>query len=291
MLNGRFPLFYLLLGTVLVFVSWRMIIYAFEYMASEVGRKASRYSDGSVFSYSAIYTGATFANFIFLSVKFNSGTFWALLMVTFFNIIIVNGGLMIDIDYLFVDYFAVSERWPRFYHLKVLYYELFREIPTKMAVKIALCGSTPSPEVQLALIRSRAKFLQLNWVHNDIKMSSEFQALACAGTAVAMEIVYAHYNIGADSITANTSDRLGILYIYCVQILFVFIAQAIARRRLRHKVRFSFFLPRTLFNNLRSYLNCATILLFRFLALKEKFPARSKRWKLPPRPWLDGGQH
>lgn len=223
-----------------VYVSWRMIIYAFEYMAGEVGRKASRYSDGSVFSYSAIYTGATFANFIFLSVKWNSGTFWALLMITALNIIIVNGGLMIDMDYWFVDYFAVSEHWPRLYHLKVLYYEMCREMPKKLACKIAKCGSNPGPEVQLALIRSRAKFLQLNWVHNDIKMSSEFQALACACTAVGMEMVYSYYNVGADSITANSLDRRDILYILCVQVLFVFFAQAVARRRLRHKVPFPY---------------------------------------------------
>jgi hypothetical protein len=223
-------------GTVFVYFAWRMVIYALEYMASEVGRKASRYSDGSVFAFSAIYTGATYANFIFLSVQFNSPTFWALLLVTFVNIIVVQGGLMVDLDYLFMYYVGVSQYWHRLYTLKVWYFEFFRNMKHDMAVKVANCGGNPSPELQLALIRGRATVLQLNWVHNDIKMSSEFQALACAGTAVAMEIALTYLPVGSDSITAKLSDRRGVLYIYCVNILFSFVAQYIARRRLRQKV-------------------------------------------------------
>lgn len=224
-------------GTVFVYVSWRVIIYAFEYMSSEVGRKASRYSDGSVFSFAAIYTGATFANFIFLSVEFNSGTFWALAFITAANIIIVQGGLMIDIDYFFMDYIAVWHNWPIVYTLKMLYFEKIRVIPHAMSEKIVNCGENLTPEIKLALIRSRAKVLQLNWVHNDIKMASEFQALACAATAVAFEMVYSYYGVGSDSITADLQDRPGALYIYCVNIIFSFVAQFIARRRLRHKVK------------------------------------------------------
>lgn len=212
-------------------------------MASEVGHKASRYSDGSVFSFAAIYTGATFANFIFLSVTFGSGTFWALLFVTAANIIVVQGGIMIDVDYFFMDYVAVIQNWPLMYTLKMLYFEKIRVIPHAMAKKIVNCGENLTPEIKLALIRSRAKVLQLNWVHNDIKMASEFQALACAGTAVAFEIVYSYYGIGSDSITANLDDRMGALYIYCVNILFSFFAQFIARRRLRQKVRKQMMLP------------------------------------------------
>lgn len=223
-------------GTVFVFFAWRMVIYALEYMASEVGRKASRYSDGSVFSFSAIYTGATYANFIFLSVQFNSPTFWALLLVTFANIIVVQGGIMVDLDYLFMDYIGASQNWQSLHTLKVMYFEYFRNMTHDMAVKVANCGDHPGPEIQLALIRGRATMLQLNWVHNDIKMSSEFQALACAGTAVAMEIALTYLPVGADSITADLTDRRGVLYIYCVNILFSFVAQYIARRRLRHKV-------------------------------------------------------
>ena len=241
-----------------VYISWRVIIYAFEYLSSEVGRKASRYSDGSVFAYSAIYTGAAFGNFIFLSVEWNSYTFWALLVITALNIVIVNGGLVIDLDYLFVDYFAVSEMWSWLFHLKVLYYELMRGMDHTMALKIANCGAQPSAEVQLYLIRSRAKFLQINWVHNDIKMSSEFQALACACTAVGMEMVYSYYNVGADSITANSSDRRDLLYIFCVQVLFVFCAQAVARRRLRHKVLFIYFYLKLycIINHIYVYFSC-----------------------------------
>ena len=212
-----------------------MVIYALEYMASEVGRKASRFSDGSVFSFSAIYTGATFANFIFLSVQFNSPTFWALLIVTMINIIIVQGGIMIDIDYIFMDYIAIYD-YPWLYSLKIWYFEFFRVMPHNIAIKVAKSCNNPTPEIQLACIRGRATVLQINWTHNDIKMSSEFQGLACACAAVSMEILCTYFNIGRDSITAKLSDRRGVLYIYCVNILFIYFAQYIARRRLRHKV-------------------------------------------------------
>lgn len=253
-----------------MYFAWRMVIYALEYMASEVGRKASRFSDGSVFSFSAIYTGATYANFIFLSVQFNSGTFWALLLVTVANIIVVQGGIMIDIDYLFMDYVAVGPNWPSLFALKVWYFEFFRNMPHEIAVKVANCRDNPTPEIQLALIRGRATVLQINWVHNDIKMSSEFQALACAGTAVAMEIALTYLPVGSDSITANLSDRRGVLYIYCVNILFSMFAQSIARRRLQHKVSgISFLLGVVVVVALKSeshisYLQtfCAVVLLF-----------------------------
>jgi hypothetical protein len=190
-----------------------------------------------VFSFSAIYTGATFANFIFLTVKFNSPTFWALLVVGMTNIITVQGGIMIDIDYWFMDYVNASGiNHSLITSLKLFYFEFFREMSPSLAKKVASAGLHPSPEIQLLLIRSRAKVLQLDWVHNDIKMTSEFQALTCAGAAVAMEIVYSHYGIGSDSITAHVADRRGLLYIFLVNILFSFVAQTIARSRLRSKV-------------------------------------------------------
>jgi hypothetical protein len=158
------------------------------------------------------------------------------MLVTAANIIIVQGGVMIDLDYLFMDYVATIHNWPTLDALKVWYFEFYRNMPHEMAVKVASCADKPTPEIQLALIRGRATVLQLNWVHNDIKMSSEFQALACACVAVASEIGYGYLGVGADSITANLSDRRGVLYIYCVNILFSFFAQSIARRRLRHKV-------------------------------------------------------
>ena len=145
---------------------------------------------------------------------------------------------MIDIDYIFMDYVAVSHSWRFLHRLKVLYFEFARNMPHDLAVKVANCREQPTPEIQLALIRGRATVLQLNWTHNDIKMSSEFQALACAGTAVAMEIALSYLGVGANSITANLSDRSGVLYIYCVNILFSFFAQAIARKRLRNKVMY-----------------------------------------------------
>ena len=37
-----------------------MLVFAFELLSTTVGKKASRYNDGSVFSFCAIYTGKHF---------------------------------------------------------------------------------------------------------------------------------------------------------------------------------------------------------------------------------------
>jgi hypothetical protein len=45
------------LGSVFIFGAWKMLVFAFELLSTLMGKKASRYNDGSVFSFCAIYTG------------------------------------------------------------------------------------------------------------------------------------------------------------------------------------------------------------------------------------------
>lgn len=45
------------LGSLFVFGSWKMLIFLFQVLSTSVGKKASRYNDGSVFAFCVIYTG------------------------------------------------------------------------------------------------------------------------------------------------------------------------------------------------------------------------------------------
>lgn len=45
------------MGTVVIFAAWKVLILAFEAISTMIGKKASRTSDGSVYSFCAIYTG------------------------------------------------------------------------------------------------------------------------------------------------------------------------------------------------------------------------------------------
>lgn len=45
------------LGSIVVFGAWKGLIFLFEVLSTVVGKKASRYNDGSVFSFCVIYTG------------------------------------------------------------------------------------------------------------------------------------------------------------------------------------------------------------------------------------------
>lgn len=44
-------------GTIFIFTAWKILIYVFEVLSAAIGRKASRTSDESVFSFCAVYTG------------------------------------------------------------------------------------------------------------------------------------------------------------------------------------------------------------------------------------------
>jgi hypothetical protein len=63
------------LGSLFIFGSWKLLIFLFEVLSTTVGKKASRYNDGSVFAFCVIYTGTSTAsyllylsNFIFISL-------------------------------------------------------------------------------------------------------------------------------------------------------------------------------------------------------------------------------
>lgn len=45
------------LGTLVIFFLWKLIILGFQKISAIIGSKASRTSDGHVFSFAAIYTG------------------------------------------------------------------------------------------------------------------------------------------------------------------------------------------------------------------------------------------
>lgn len=45
------------LGSVFIFGAWKILVFVFEVLSTTMGKKASRYNDGSVFSFCAIYTG------------------------------------------------------------------------------------------------------------------------------------------------------------------------------------------------------------------------------------------
>ena len=72
---------------------------------------------------------------------------------------------------------------------------------------------------------------------NDIKMASEFQALACAATTVAADMVYSHYDIGEDFLPESVQAKRELLCIYSVNLLGLLVAQAVARWQLKRKVR------------------------------------------------------
>lgn len=255
------------LGTVFIYAAWKVLIVAFEAMSREIGGMASRTSDGSVFSFCAIYTGiihsspihrilqycyiligsciskrhlihivgATYAEFIFLSVVFNSAKFWALLCFEFLVIALWFGGLNITVTKWIAD--NVSGAWPIVHRLKTWFFCLIGSMPHEVAERAALfTKDNAPPDVQLALIRSRAVVVHETWTENDIKMASEFQSCACAVTAVAADMIFSYYNIGSDIINATMSEKRQLLYIYIVNLAVLLIAQAIARAELKKKV-------------------------------------------------------
>jgi hypothetical protein len=49
------------LGSLFIFGAWKSLIFLFEVLSTTVGKKASRYNDGSVFAFCVIYTGRCMA--------------------------------------------------------------------------------------------------------------------------------------------------------------------------------------------------------------------------------------
>lgn len=179
--------------------------------------------------------GATYAEFIFISVVFNSTKFWALMAVEIFVIIFMQGGVKVDAQTIVLNYF--TSQWFPVRLFKTLFLNLVGGMPYDMAAKAAQCTTDDMPpEIQLALIRSRALVVQSTWAQNDIKMASEFQSLACASTAVAADIMYSYFEVGESFINTDLNSKRGILFVYLVNLCGLFIAQAVARRRLGRKV-------------------------------------------------------
>ena len=131
----------------------------------------------------------------------------------------------------------VSGEWPVLHRLKTLFLCLVGEMPYEIAERAALFTEDNfPPDVQLALIRSRAVVVQMTWTDNDIKMASEFQSCACAVTAVAADMFFSYLEVGVDFIDATLQSKRELLYIYVVNLGTLLIAQAFARRGLKRKV-------------------------------------------------------
>ena len=72
---------------------------------------------------------------------------------------------------------------------------------------------------------------------NDIKMSSEFQAIACAVTTVAADMLWEYVGVGKNMIVGSSQYKNGLLSIYFVNLLTLLLGQAIARKQLHTKAR------------------------------------------------------
>ena len=182
-----------------------------------------------------IIIGAIYAEFIFLSVEFNSPKFWALLAIEFLIIVIWQGGMQIDLTNFVVAYFNSDYAVLKFVKFQVL--TVLGEIPVEIAEQ-ASCYSYHSvpPDIQIALIRSRAMVVQETWMCNDIKMASEFQSIACAVTTVAADMMWKYFGVGEDMIQGSAQYKRGLLSIYLVNLLTLLLGQAIARKQLHNKV-------------------------------------------------------
>ena len=147
-------------GIVVVVSAWRVLIFLFEVMTIEIGRKASRFNQESAFSFCVIYTGAIYAEFIFLSVELNSLKFWALLIVEFFTIVVWQGGMLIHCQNWVVQY--LNSEWAIFQKTKLFWLIIIGEMPPDIAQKVSHYNASEAPpDIKLSLIRSRAIVVQV----------------------------------------------------------------------------------------------------------------------------------
>eukprot|EP00603_Paraphysomonas_imperforata_P008293 CAMPEP_0114421826 /NCGR_PEP_ID=MMETSP0103-20121206/5287_1 /TAXON_ID=37642 ORGANISM="Paraphysomonas imperforata, Strain PA2" /NCGR_SAMPLE_ID=MMETSP0103 /ASSEMBLY_ACC=CAM_ASM_000201 /LENGTH=1351 /DNA_ID=CAMNT_0001590377 /DNA_START=358 /DNA_END=4413 /DNA_ORIENTATION=- len=221
-------------GTLVIVMFWRVIIWIFEVMCAEIGRKATRMSDEAIFSFCAIYTGAVYAEFIFLSVEFNSTQFYLLLLLEFATIVFWQGGRIIDIQQWIVQYLPstcyVTQKF------KAGWLVVIGEMPGEVAERCShFSGTEYPPDVALSLIRSRAVVVQITWAQNDIKMASELQSLACATFAVAADMIFSQFDIGVEFITVPSKQEL--FYIYLINLFVIIIAQGFAQYEIKSKVK------------------------------------------------------
>lgn len=142
---------------------------------------------------------------------------------------------MINIQDWVLEY--LSSNYSLLRCVKIIFLTLVGEMPYELADHVSrFRPSCAPPDIQMALIRSRAMVVQGVWAVNDIKMASEFQALACAATAVAGDMLYTYYNVGDDFLPSNVQSKKELLCIYSVNLLGLLLGQAIARRQLKKKV-------------------------------------------------------
>jgi hypothetical protein len=133
-------------------------------MCAEIGRKATRMSDEAIFSFCAIYTGAVYAEFIFLSVEFNSSQFYMLLLLEFCTIVFWQGGRIIDIQEWIVRYLPSNRVIAQ--KFKAGWLVVIGEMPGEVAERCShFSGEDTPPDVALSLIRSRAVVVQVGGCH------------------------------------------------------------------------------------------------------------------------------
>lgn len=174
-------------------------------------------------------------------MDFNSAKFWALLAIEFSIVVVWQGGMQIDLTNFVVAYFNSDYRVLRFIKFQIL--AVLGEIPDEIADRASLYTyETAPPDIQIAMIRSRAMVVQETWMGNDIKMASEFQSIACAVTAVAADILWKHIGVGKDMIQGTSQYKKGLLSIYFVNLMTLLLGQAIARKQLHSKVSYKQYL-------------------------------------------------
>lgn len=148
-------------GIVVVVSAWRVLIFLFEVITIEIGRKASRFNQESAFSFCVIYTGAIYAEFIFLGVTFNSFKFWSLLVVEFATIVLWQGGFMIYLQNWVVEY--LNSDYVIFQKIKYIWLLVIGEMPPDIALSASQHKASLAPaDVKLSLIRSRAIVVQVS---------------------------------------------------------------------------------------------------------------------------------
>lgn len=173
------------------------------------------------------------AEFIFLSVTFNSLKFWALVCLQVIIIAALQGGTEVDIEYLLLHYC----KW-QLCGIKAIVLQLLADMPSEL-IREVLQRPDPSLfplDLKLKLIKSRATVLQMTWSESEIKLSSEFQTVTCALMAVAADLMYDYFNVGKPLLRNTEDGKRSLLFIFLVSLGSRFVGQAIARRRLRQKV-------------------------------------------------------
>ena len=188
-----------------------------------------------MFSLKLCVLGAIYAEFIFQTVEFNSLKFWVLIIFRFLLISVWQGGFKIVIASLVVEHF--SSEWWLLRTAKRLTLLLLGGMPADVAERsCAYTFSNAPPDVELAFIRSRAVVVQDTWMFNDIKMASDFQAVACAAATVTADFVWSYLGVGENMIKGSLQYKRGVLMIYVANIATLLLAQALARKQLHSKV-------------------------------------------------------